>query len=168
MLELGGGVCVEAEFFGRGELTAEDRARRDTHVIVRLLVPEIAQNERRLLQPARDAQRLEVRHEMEVAIPQLPVREAVTGDRLHLHIGGEKVIASVRAFLHDVIQEHAGIETLAKKPAVVIREAHHHRFDLATLDTVAQLVRFQHALNGGRVLAQRVSSRERCRSSLIR
>ena len=53
--------------------------------------------DRRLLQPARPAQRVHVRYEMEIAVTPLPIREAIAWHRFHFHIRRQQIVAGVGA-----------------------------------------------------------------------
>jgi hypothetical protein len=145
VLELGAGIAGVAELLRRIDLAAQDRARRDRHVVVRLLALHVAQHERGLLQPAGDAQRGEVDHHVHVAVAELPVGERVAGDRLHLHVDGEQVVAGVAAVLGDLLDEHLGVEALAHQAAVVVGEAGDHGLDFALRHHALQLLERQHA-----------------------
>ena len=148
MLELGGGEGLEFQLRGGIYLLPQDRARRDADQIMRFLVLHVAQHQRRFLEPGRAAQRAHVGHEVEVAVAELPVGEFIAGDRIHLHVHGEQVIAGVRAVVDHAVDEHLGIEPLAEEPAVVVGEADDDRFDLALLDELRELSWFQHRACG--------------------
>jgi hypothetical protein len=148
MFELRRGECVVAELFRVFELAAQDRARSDRDVLVGFFILEIAQDESALLEPARDAQRAEIGDEVEVTVSELPVGEFVTGNRLHLHVRREEVVAAVRPAVDDIFHEHFGIETLAEEAPVMVGEADDDRLDIAVGDELAQFVELQHALDG--------------------
>src|SRR6185312_17500051 len=57
VLELGRGKRRKPGLARAFRLPAQDRARRDWHVIVRLLALDVAHHEGRLIEPARHAQR---------------------------------------------------------------------------------------------------------------
>lgn len=61
---------------------------------------------------------------MEVAVTEFPVRIGVAGDRLHLHVGGEEIVAAVGAVFGNLFEEEAGVDALPKELALVVGEAH--------------------------------------------
>ncbi len=105
VLELGSREGPKSQVARRVDLIAQKRARRHAHVAVRVLVAHVAQHERALLEPARDPQRRQIRHEVEVAVALLPVRERVALDRLHLHVGRKEIIAAVGAVRRVILDE---------------------------------------------------------------
>ena len=145
VLELGAGIAGEAELLRRVDLAAQDRARRDGDVVVRLLALHVAEHEGGLVEPARDAQRRQVGHQVDVAVAELPVGELVARHRLHLHVDGEQVVAGVAAVRRDLVEEHLGVEALAHQAAVVVGEAGEHGLDLALRHHALQLLQRQHA-----------------------
>ncbi len=64
-----------------------------------------AQHQGGAVQPAGDAHRLQIGHHVKIAVAPLPVRVAIAGDRIHLHIHGQQVIAGVRPVPRHVIEE---------------------------------------------------------------
>ena len=128
----------EAERGGGVDLPAQDRARRDGDQLVRALGRDVAQHERGAVEPRRHAQRAEVGHEVDVAVALLPAGELVAGDGLHLHVGGQQVVAPVRAGGGDLVEEQPGVVALADEPAVVIGETDDDRVDVASGDEVDQ------------------------------
>ena len=62
-----------------------------------------------------DPQRREVGYQVEVAVAEFPVGIAVAGDRLHLHVDGEQVVAGMGADRVGVIEEEPGVEALAEQ-----------------------------------------------------
>ena len=97
---------------------------------MRRLIVHIAEDDRRLLQPARLPQRFQIGREMEIAVATLPIGEAITGDGLHLHVGGQEIIAGVRALSRGLGDKVLGVQSLAQQPAIMIAEGEDHRVDL--------------------------------------
>ena len=145
VLELGRGEHAVTLALRRVDLPAQNRARSDLDQIVCLFVSYVADHQRRLLEPARAPQRLHVRHEVEVAVAELPVGELVAGHRLHLHVDGEQIVAGMRAMLGDVFHEEFGVEALAEEPSVMVGEADHHGLDLARARELCELGEIQYA-----------------------
>src|SRR5688572_7062717 len=81
MLELRSGERFVAERLRGLELSSQHRTRRDRDELIGLLIAQIAQHERAIAQPARDAQGPEIGDEMEVTVAELPARKAVARDR---------------------------------------------------------------------------------------
>src|SRR5439155_15122812 len=75
-------------------------------------------------------------------------------DRLHLHIGGEQIVACMSADVGGLIQEHLDWETLAYQTSVVIGKTHNHCLDLLPCRQVAQLFKAQQSLQSDFSLAQ--------------
>src|SRR5581483_5985722 len=91
----------------------------------------------------------QVGDEVHVAVTLLPARELVPGDRLHLHVDGQQVVARVRAFACDDVEEEAGVEALAGEPAVRVGEAGDDGVDVARLDQAGELVEVDHRASAG-------------------
>ena len=125
-------------------LPAQHRPRRHGRGPVRGVV-DVAQDQRRAVQPGRPPQRLHLRRQVDVAVPLLPAGEGVPGDRLHLHIDGQQVVAGVGAAIGDLVEEELGVEALAEQAAVEVRERDHHGLDIAAFDQFAEALPRQHA-----------------------
>ena len=82
----------------------------------------------------------EVRHEVEVAVAEVPAGECVARDRLQLHVGGEQVVAGMGAVARDLIEEEVDVDPLAGEAAVVVGEADDDGVDV----TASQLVDGEH------------------------
>ena len=80
---------------------------------------------------------------MEVAVALLPIGKTVAGHRLHLHVGRQQVVASVRPMRRRVVDEHFGVVSLPEQAAVMIGEAHDHGLDEPASHEIAQLVERQ-------------------------
>jgi hypothetical protein len=84
---------------------------------------------------------------VKVAVAERPVGEAITRDRVHLHVDREQVVAGVRAVLADLLDEHLGVEALAEQPPVMVGEAGDDGLDLARFHQAAQLLELEHAFH---------------------
>ena len=111
-----------------------------------MLVDEIAHHERGRLEPGDAPDRGEVGPQREVAVAEVPVREAVAGQRRHVGVDREEVVAGVQLalappqLLEPVVPGHA----LAKEPALQVGEHHEDGVDAPHLDLVGELVRPNH------------------------
>ena len=126
------------------DLRAQHLARRRRHR--RAVVPaDIAEDERRRLEPGDPPQRREVRLEGEVAVASLPARELVAGDGIHLHLEREQVVAALdRMAGADLLDEELAVQPLPHEPALHVRERDDDGVDRARLDVRLQLVEAQH------------------------
>ena len=85
---------------------------------------------------------------MEIAVPAFPTRHPVAGNRFHVHIDGEQVVAGVRAVFGGAFQEETRIQTLAELAAVQIGEGQQDRIGLALVDATAEIVECEHSCCG--------------------
>src|SRR5205085_6576275 len=122
------------------DLPAQHRARRERDV-------DVADHDRALLLPRRDAQRAEIGNGIEVAVPFRPARERVAGNRVHLHVAREEVIAGVHAVPGDVIEKILRDATFADEPPVHVGENGDDGLDLAVSDEAFELVESDAALH---------------------
>ena len=122
-----GGMCAR-------HLAPEDLAGRDLHRLARLDVAQVAQHERGLLEPRQLAQRGEIRLAQHVAVPGLPAREAIAGQRVHVDVDREQVGARVDAVLGDVAGEEVPGDALAHQAALQVGEGDDDGVDLAAVD----------------------------------
>ena len=84
--------------------------------------------------------------EREVAVALLPARDLVAGDRVHLHVEREQVVAALDGVLGlDLLDEELAVEPLSHEPALHVGERDDDRVDRAVLDLGLQLVEAQHA-----------------------
>jgi len=132
VFEFGGGQGVVAEAGGGGDLFFEDGAGGDGDVV------DIAVDEGGLGLPGGEAEGGEVGEEVEVAVAEFPVGEAVAGDGLHFGVGGEEVVAGVGAMGGDVIEEEGGVEAFAHESAVVIGEGGDDGFNGTGVDELLE------------------------------
>jgi hypothetical protein len=106
-LELGAQERLEAERPRPLDLALQDPAGR---LLLRLAVlgVDIAEHERRLLEPGDPPQRAEVRDRVEVAVAGGPAGETVAGLRVHLDVAPEQVGAGVHPPARDLVEEVVG------------------------------------------------------------
>src|SRR6266508_5267633 len=148
------------------DLAREDSPRRDLDRLAIRLADDVAEHDRRLLEPGRAAQRLPVGDASEVAVALLPAREVVARDRIHLHVAGKQVIARVQTMGRHVLDEETANEPLAQETPVEIREGGQNGLGFARLDKPRELLLSELAWNGFRSClhfpsAARRSRRER-------
>ena len=143
-LELGAEHRREAERLRPLDLRAQHLARRGRHG--RAVVPaDVAEDERRRLEPRDPPQRRQVGREREVAVAALPARERVARDRIHLHLEREQVVAALdRVARADLLDEELAVQALAQQPALHVGERDDDRVDRARLHVGPQLVEAQH------------------------
>ena len=91
----------------------------------------------------------------EVAVAALPRGHRIAGDRLHLDIDAEQVVAALGAVLGDLREEVAGGQPLALQAALHVGERQQHRVDLAAIDLRAKLLEV-HLLTPGRAMVMKV------------
>src|SRR5262249_9025856 len=80
---------------------------------------------------------------MEVAVAEFPVGETVALHRLHLHIGRQQIIATVRTMAGGLFHEHFGVITLAGQTSVMVGERDDDGFDLFLRNHFAQTAETQ-------------------------
>ena len=83
---------------------------------------------------------------MEVTVAELPIGELVAGDRLHLHVDGEKIVAAVGTIGGAAFEEELGVEAFTHEAAVEIGEDHEDGVDLIGRYKPPQLIKIQQAL----------------------
>ena len=98
------------------------------------LVDEIAEHERRLLQPGNHSQRRPIRAIQVVPIPGLPVHERVPAGRVHLHVGAEQIGAEVGPMIEAVLDEELAGNALANETPLHVTDRGDDRIDLARGD----------------------------------
>jgi hypothetical protein len=99
---------------------------------------QVGHAQRRAGVPRDHAQRVEVRLHLEVAVATLPRGHRVAGDRVHLDVDGEQVVARLGAVGDDVLDEVVRVEPLALEAALHVGEAEQDGVDLAGVDRGAQ------------------------------
>ena len=134
----------EAELGGAIDLTLQDLPRRG--IDRRAVEPDdVAENERRRLEPRDPPERRHVGREAEVAVPAFPVRHLVPGNRIHLHVDGEQVVAPFHAVLgHVLLEEEGRVQAFSQQPALHVREGDDDGVDLSCRRRGLQLVDGQH------------------------
>ena len=83
---------------------------------------DVGEDERGRLEPRDPPQRREVGPQHEVAVAVLPARDRVAGDRIHLHVEREQVVAALDPVLGDVLEEELAVHALAHQPALHVGE----------------------------------------------
>ena len=89
----------------------------------------VADHHGRALEPGQQPQGGEVGDRDHVAVPGLPIGEAVPGERLHVHVDGEEVVTGLDPVLEDVIEEESARHPLAYGTPLHVGERHHHGVD---------------------------------------
>jgi hypothetical protein len=165
-LELGAQERLEAERPRPLDLALQDPAGR---LLLRLAVlgVDIAEHERRLLEPGDPPQRAEVRDRVEVAVAGGPAGETVAGLRVHLDVAPEQVGAGVHPPARDLLEEVVGRHPLPHQPPEHVRDRGQDRVDLAPIDQLRQLLERQHPPHVGH-LTLRIAPILRARRSRSR
>ena len=133
------------------DLAAQHGTGRHRDELVRRLVDDVAQHDGGTLGPGGPPERGQVGHEVDVAVALVPAREREAGDRSHLHVDGEEVVARVCALAYG-LDEEAGVEPLADQAPVMVGEGNHHGVDRRIR---RQLLDRHHAPNPTRAGAER-------------
>ncbi len=112
----------------------------------RLGVEQVADHERRCLEPRDRAEGAHVGPADHVAIALLPVGELVSGEHVHVDVDRQEVVAALdRASVGgDVVEEVVAGDALAHEPALLVGEHHEHRVDLVAVDHLAQGRKVEH------------------------
>ena len=133
-LELRADHRRESERLGPRDLRAEHLARR--RLDGPAVVPhDVAEHERRPLEPRDAPERGEVGDDVEVAVALLPARDLVAGDGVHLHLEGQEVVAPLdRVPRVHLVDEELRVEPLAHEAALHVGERDDHGVDLARRD----------------------------------
>jgi hypothetical protein len=95
---------------------------------------QVGQDHGGLRLPGHAAQRGEVGHHGEVAVPPRPRRHRVSVDGVHLDVDGEQVVAALGAVRHHLVQEMLGIEPLALQPPLHVGDRHEDRIHVVLGD----------------------------------
>ena len=109
-----------------------------------VVVGDVAQHQRRAVEPGDPAQRRHVGDDREVAVAVLPVGHLVARDRVHLHVEREQVVAALDAVLDDVVEEVLDLDALAEQPALHVGEGGDDGVDRPVVGLLAQVVERQH------------------------
>ena len=103
------------------------------------LVDDVAEHERRFLQPGNHAQRRPVRAIQIVAIAGFPVHERVAVGCVHLHIGAEEVGAKVGPMVEAVLDEELAGNALANETPLHVTDRGDDRIDLVRGDELGEI-----------------------------
>ena len=106
---------------------------------------DVAEDERRALEPRDPPERRHVGRDREVAVALLPARDLVARDRVHLHLEREQVVAALDGVpgVH-LLDEELGMEALAEQASLHVGERDDDRVDLAGGDEILELGVGQH------------------------
>ena len=141
-LELRGDVDAVAELRRALDLPLEDAARRRLDGPV-VLVLEVAEDERRLLEPRDRPERRPVGHGMEVLVAGRPARHAVSRERRHVDVDREEIGAGVHPVARHLVQEEAPGDAFSHEPALLVGERDQDRVDLTAADELLEAVERQ-------------------------
>jgi hypothetical protein len=97
------------------------------------------------IEPTGDAKGCQIGDQVEITVAASPVGESITRRRVHLHIGGEQVVAGVRAGLRVAFEEEAGVEALAELTAVDVGEGQQDGLDLGVVYAAAKIFDGEHS-----------------------
>ncbi len=142
-LELGGGVGHEAHLprpFVDGD---QDLAGRGDHRSA-VVIDDVGENQRAAVEPGDLPQRRHVRGDPEVPVAVLPVRHLVAGQRLHVHVEREQVVAALHPVPDHLVEEVLDLDALAEQPALHVREGRDDGVDRALLGLLAEIVEGEH------------------------
>ncbi len=92
-------------------------------------VLHIAQYQGCFFLPAGYPHRGQVRHEMKITVAQLPVGKVIAGHGLHFHVGGEQVVAAMRAAFGTGFQEKLCVKPFSHQTAIMVGKGNNDRFD---------------------------------------
>jgi hypothetical protein len=156
-LELGGDQHAVAGGGGALHLTLQDAARRllDRMAVV---IDQVAEDERRLLEPRDAPERADVAHRVEVLVAGLPARQPVAGQRVHVDVDGEQVGARVHPRAAHLVQVEARGDTLPHESPLQVGKGDQDRVDLAVADETLEVVRAQIAGHRSTLRAATVAS----------
>ena len=129
-LELGRHHGVEPHRLGPRHLPLQHRPRGMRHLLVRVMVKQIAHHHRRPRQPGNQSQCAQIRLVDIVAIACGPIGRLVTGHRRHIHVDGKQIVAAMR-LVPAAIDEMGGMEPLAHQAPLHVDHAGQHRIDCA-------------------------------------
>ena len=124
-------------------LRDQDLARRgDDRAAV--VVGDVADHQRRAVEPGDPAQRRHVGGDREVAVAVLPVGHLVAGDRIHLHVEGEQVVAALDPLLDHLVEEVLDLDPLPEQPPLHVGEGGYDGVDRPRLALLAEVVEREH------------------------
>jgi hypothetical protein len=106
---------------------------------------DVAKHERRPLEPRNPPQGRQVRLDPEVPVALLPARNRVAGDRVHLHVEREQIVAALDAVVGDaLVDEEPPVHALAHQPSLHVGERHDDGVDRTAVDVTLQFVKGEH------------------------
>src|SRR4051794_7407930 len=114
------------------------------------MVDDVGENQRGAVEPGDAAQRRHVWLDPEIAVAVLPVRHLIAGERLHIHVEGEEVVAALHAVSRHLIEEILDLDPLAEQPPLHVGECSDDRVDRPVLAGLAQVVEREHAASAAR------------------
>ena len=122
-LELRAGLDLIPLCGGLGDLILEDLARSDGDRLARLLVGDVAEHHRGLVDPRAPPEGREVRDHPEVPVAGLPAGVLVARERLHLHVDRQQVQTGVEPLgAQDLLDEEVREHALAHVAPLEVRE----------------------------------------------
>ena len=143
-LELGGGVGREAHLPRTLVHGDQDLAGRGDHRGA-VVIDDVGENQRGAVEPRDPPQSRHVRGDPEVPVAVLPVRHLVAGQRLHVHVEREQVVAALHPVPDHLVEEVLDLDALAEQPALHVREGGDDGVDRALLGLIAEIVEGEHA-----------------------
>ena len=106
---------------------------------------DVAEHQRRRLEPRDPPQRRQVGSDREVAVTLLPARDLVSRHGIHLHLEREQVVAALDGTVGlGLVDEELGVQALAEQAPLHVGEGHDHRVEFAHRDEILELREGQH------------------------
>jgi hypothetical protein len=130
---------------GRGplDLAAEDPPRRHLDGPA-VHGHQVAEDENTAGEPRQGSDRPGIEDGVEVAVTGVPVGELVAGQRRHVDVAGQQVVAHLDPVVHNVVEEEGTRHPLPDGPALEIRESDDDGVDFAGLDLMREGFQGQH------------------------
>ena len=130
-----------------GDLILQDLAGGDGDRLARLLIGDIAEHHRGLVDPRAPPERREVRDHPEVAVAGLPAGVAIAGERLHLHVDRQQVQTGVEPLgAQDLLDEEVREHALAHVTPLEVREHAEDGVDPVVPGQLLELLDGEHPL----------------------
>ena len=98
-----------------------------------VVVDDVGENQRGAVEPGDPPQRRHVGLDPEVPVAVLPVRHLVAGQRLHVHVEREQVVAALHPVPDHLVEEVLDLDALAEQPPLHVREGGDDGVDRALL-----------------------------------
>ena len=143
-LELGGAPHGEPALVGPLDLSLQDASGRHLDRAAGG-IEQVADDEGRAVQPRQDAGRREVGGGDQVAVAGVPVREPVPGQRVHVDVDREQVVAHLDPVFAGVVEKERAGDPLADRSALDVGEGEDDRVDRAVDDELAERGHVGHA-----------------------